>query len=218
MPSDWVTTLRQTAPRLLQTIRAGHPDFEMPDVRAVTKEFLDRQGIELVLWDVDGTLMAYHAKAVAPEFAAHLEELLADASLTHVVLSNCGEDRFVELASIFPNWTLARAYSTKAGPILRLRTGDKDTHSDEEVRDLLAAGGRVIRKPSPLPFQLLLSEMGDVDPSATLMVGDQHLTDVAGANQAGVRSAKVVTYRPDSFPPILRVGQQIERALVRIGG
>jgi predicted HAD superfamily phosphohydrolase YqeG len=217
MPSDWVTTLRQTVPNLLQTIRAGHPDFEMPDVRAVTKEFLDRQGIEWVLWDVDGTLMAYHARTVAPEFSRHLEDLFANASLTHVILSNCGEPRFVELGSILPGRTLARAYSTKDGPVLRLRTGDSDSHSEEEVRDLLAGGARIIRKPSPVPFQLLLSEMGDVDPSSALMVGDQYLTDVAGANRAGIRSAKVATYRPDSFPPILRVGQQIERSLIRGG-
>jgi predicted HAD superfamily phosphohydrolase YqeG len=217
MPSDWVTTLQQTVPRLRRTVRAGHPDFELPDIRAVSRAFLEQHGIVLVLWDVDGTLMAYHANAVAPEFHGHLEGLFRDTSLTHVILSNCGERRFVELGSILPGMTLARAYSTKSGPVLRLRTGDRDSHSDEEVRQLLAGGARIIRKPSPVPFQLVLAEIGNVEPSAALMVGDQHLTDVAGANQAGIRSAKVATYRPDSFPLILRAGQQVERVLVRVG-
>ena len=217
MPPDWITTLRQTLPRLQQTIRAGRPDFELSDIRAVSRAFLDQHGIELVLWDVDGTLMAYHANTIAPEFRGHLEALFGDTSLTHVILSNCGERRFVELGSIFPGITLARAYSTKEGPVLRLRTGDMDSHPEETLGDLLAGGARAIRKPSPVPFQLVLAEMGNVEPSAALMVGDQHLTDVAGANQAGIRSAKVATHGPESFPAILRLGQQIERGLVRVG-
>ena len=41
--------------------------------------------------------------------------------------------------------------------------------------------------------------------------------DISGANQAGVRSAKIPTYRPESFPIILRLGQALERMLARAG-
>jgi hypothetical protein len=150
---------------------------------------------------------------IAPEYRAHFEELVRDPSVCHVILSNCGEARFVELGSLFPTIALARAYSAAGGPVLRLRTGSQDTHSPEQVRALLETG-RILRKPSPTPFRLVVQAMG-VDPEAALMVGDQHLTDVAGANRAGIRSVKVGTYRPDSFPRILRAGQVLERVLVR---
>ena len=147
MNLDWVTTLQQTAPRLGQTVRSGRPDFDLPSVPAVTRALLDQHGIRLVIWDVDGTLTAYHGKSIAPEYREHVEGLFADASLRHAILSNCGESRFVELGSLFPGITLSRAYATGGGPVLRLRTGDKDSHSGEALRALLHRGARVIRKP-----------------------------------------------------------------------
>ncbi len=214
MSLDWVTTLRQTVPRLRQTVRAGRPEFDLPGIPTITRAFLDRHEIRLVIWDVDGTLTAYHAKRIAPEYREHVEGLFADYSLRHVILSNCGETRFVELGSVFPGITLARAYATPEGPVLRLRKGEEDSHSTEALRVLLQNGARVLRKPSPVPIRLLLAESG-MPPSATLMVGDQYLTDVAGANQAGIRSARVPVYRPDTFPLVLRAGQRLERLLVR---
>jgi len=48
------------------------------------------------------------------------------------------------------------------------------------------------------------------------MVGDQDFTDVAGANLAGIRSVKVRTVRPDSFPIAVRSLHIRERFIFRV--
>jgi hypothetical protein len=59
-----------------------------------------------------------------------------------------------------------------------------------------------VKKPSGELIGIALDELAvDVERrSLSLMVGDQHFTDVAGANLAGIRSAKVQTIAPGSFP------------------
>jgi len=42
------------------------------------------------------------------------------------------------------------------------------------------------------------------------MVGDQYLTDVAGANLGGVRSIKLPTLAPGTFRRSVRLGQVVE--------
>ena len=46
-------------------------------------------------------------------------------------------------------------------------------------------------------------------------MGDQYLTDVAGANLAGIGSIKVRTVRPETFPIAIRWLQRVERAVFR---
>jgi predicted HAD superfamily phosphohydrolase YqeG len=45
------------------------------------------------------------------------------------------------------------------------------------------------------------------------MVGDQYLTDIAGAGMAGVRSIKIDAIAPSTFPMSLRAAQRAERVL-----
>ena len=58
--------------------------------------------------------------------------------------------------------------------------------------------------------------IGCPDRSGVVMVGDQYFTDIAGANLAGIRSIKVDTFDPPSFPFVLRSFQRIESLLYRL--
>ena len=58
-----------------------------------------------------------------------------------------------------------------------------------------------------------LDALGAVAPVNALMVGDQYLTDIAPANMLGVRTAKVRTVEPRSFPVMVRVLQLAERVI-----
>jgi predicted HAD superfamily phosphohydrolase YqeG len=48
------------------------------------------------------------------------------------------------------------------------------------------------------------------------MIGDQYFTDIVSANLAGVRSIKVPTLDPPSFPTAVRLSQKFETAWVAL--
>ena len=48
------------------------------------------------------------------------------------------------------------------------------------------------------------------------MVGDQYLTDVAGANLGGIRSIKLPTLAPETFRRSVRAGQIAETVLYAV--
>ena len=50
-------------------------------------------------------------------------------------------------------------------------------------------------KPSPVNYKKAMEKMG-TDTTSTLFVGDQHFTDVWGANRAGIRSYLVKPIHP----------------------
>jgi len=207
---DWLATVRLAIPRLPAILRRLRPTYHLPDGGAVDEAFLRREGIRGVIWDVDGTLMSYHALEIAPTLRSHLEPLLGSSDIRHVILSNCGEARFRTLGTIFPNLPVVRAYTTPAGPVFRHLLRGRDTHSEAELRALLATGARHIRKPHRLPVEYAIRLMDGVDRGSALMVGDQYFTDVASANLAGVRSAKVPTLAPETFPKAIRATQHLE--------
>ena len=74
-------------------------------------------------------------------------------------------------------------------------------------------GVRVIRtrqkKPAREPFEAALSYFGTA-PEETLMVGDRLMTDVAGANRVGFRTARVKPLHPASQPFGVRVARRFE--------
>ncbi len=212
MPGDQFTTVVQTLPRLWTVARNTTPTYHFDSVNDVTADFLESEDIRGVLWDVDGTIMAYHAKSIDDEFA-RLGDLIANGPTKHGILSNCDEDRFLELAEMIPDLPNIRGYTTPSGLVFRKTHHGHDTHTPAQVAELLAGGAKQIRKPSGALIRYGMEVLGVDDPHAMLMVGDQLLTDVASANLAGARSAKVRTWRRDTFPASIRFGQLLERAL-----
>jgi predicted HAD superfamily phosphohydrolase YqeG len=216
MPARSHGTTRQILTNVWPVAFRLTPTYHLPDASGITPAFLDAEGIDLVIWDVDGTLMSYHAKRVASPLVATLSEVTRNPHHRHFILSKCDEQRFETLGEIFPSLPLFRGYVLDDKWVSRVRRGTLDTHSRDAVRELLQRGGWQVRKPDARLVPAIMEEAGVRDPQRTLVVGDQFLTDVATAHLAGARSAKVDTLEPASFPRSIQTTQRIERTFYRL--
>lgn len=208
-------TLAQSLRRLPTLLRSMEPTWRLGSPREITPAFLARHQIKGLIWDVDGTLTAYHARELLPAAALALAGLEAVAGLRHAILSNAPEWRVTELATMFPDMPVVRAYELGGRVLGRRLLGAGDTWSAEELARVRAAGGVALRKPDPRLVELAVEALG-CRPTEVVMVGDQHLTDVAGANLAGVRSIKLPNPARETFPLSIRVSQRLEAALDRL--
>jgi predicted HAD superfamily phosphohydrolase YqeG len=215
MATEHLVTLRQTIPRLRHVLSHVEPTFRFDTVAKIDAPFLIQRGIHAVLWDVDGTLMAYHAADIDVQFPL-VRALFRDGPARHAILSNCDEQRFEQLGRIFPEVPLLRGYRTDDGPVFRHLWQGADTHTPEGVRRILSHGGTQIRKPSGDLVRYGMRVLDETDSQAVLVVGDQYLTDIASANLAGALSAKVPTFRQDTFPMVIRLSQRLENAVYRL--
>jgi predicted HAD superfamily phosphohydrolase YqeG len=214
--TDWISTTFQALPRLGTLLRNLRPSFHFQHAGEITESLLQREGIRGVIWDVDGTLMAYHARELAPEFAIGLRSLFSGGRAVHCVLSNCSEERYPELSEIFPEIPILRGYQHGTTFVPRRRLGHTDTHSRNEVEELLRSGARAVRKPDARLVAFAMDVLHVTESREMLIVGDQYFTDVATGNLAGIHSAKVATYRRDTFPLPIRVSQRLENAAYRL--
>jgi predicted HAD superfamily phosphohydrolase YqeG len=206
---DWLATAWQVLPRAFEVVARLEPTFDLPGAAAVTTAFAREHRVLAVLWDVDGTLMPYHHTSVPRESQAILDDL-ERGGVRQAILSNCGEARFRELGEVFPQLPVLKAYRMATGEaVLRVLVGSVD-------RWLTSRPGgpaKPYRKPSATLVRLALDHLGISEPARALMIGDQCLTDVAGANLAGIRSAKVPTLARSTFPPAIRTLQRLEGVL-----
>ncbi|MFQ5703662.1 MAG: HAD hydrolase-like protein [Gemmatimonadales bacterium] len=216
MSTGQLSTLRQTIPQLWKILSCLQPTFRLDSVAEANAEFIGKHEFRGVLWDVDGTIMAYHGSDVDPAFP-HLRSLFANGPARHAILSNCDEPRFDALAIIFPEIPIVRGYATPAGSVFRHKWRGEDTHTADAITAILASGGRQLRKPAGRLVRYTMELLEIDDPAAVLLVGDQYLTDVASANLAGARAAKVPTFRRDTFPLSIRMSQRLEWLLYALG-
>ncbi|MEO8294434.1 MAG: HAD hydrolase-like protein [Gemmatimonadota bacterium] len=166
--------------------------------------------------------MPHHDMGVAPEFQATLKEIERQTGIRQAILSNCGETRFGELGRIFPELPVLKAYVAADGQTF-LRSGHRGVEAWSD-----RAGGTVddissyrqhlrpLKKPSAELIEFALHQLGSPPRDHVFMVGDQYFTDIAGANLAGIRSVKVPTFRPESFPFAVRTFQKLERLIYRV--
>jgi len=192
------------------------PTLHIPDIRRLDPAVLTDQGTRAVLWDVDGTLMEHHGDRVDPELLPAFERLLALNGVQHAILSNCGEDRFLELGKIFPDLPVLRAYSISGRVVRRSLFQGQDRWSDPAGQALHPHQLQRISKPSDTLFRCVMEELGIADSRTLMMIGDQYFTDVAGANLCGAASVKVSTWRRDSFPLALRFFQRAEQLVYTV--
>ena len=209
------STFVQVAPRLLGVVRHMKPTWHMLALVAVTPAWLAEQGVRALLWDVDGTLTGDRQPSLAPESEGPFRKLLAAPGLRHAVLSNAGEERYLQLGTMFPEMPILRSYTQGAELLYRRLQGTADTWTRAERDSRLAAGARVVRKPNALLVEYAMRELG-VTKGETAMIGDQYMTDVAGANMAGVRSIKLPTLARETFRPAVRFSQALERGLYSV--
>lgn len=209
----WLLTIRQTAPDAFRLVRKLAPTYEVAGATSIDAGFLETRSIRGLIWDVDGTLTGYHSPAPPSDVAGHLERLAGLPWLRQVILSNCGEERFLELGVIFPATEILKVYEGPSGRVYRrLLAGREDWEGGKG-----GVGLRPIRKPNAELVRYAVRRLGQ-QPEAVAMVGDQYWTDVAGANLAGVRSIKVPVLIPSSFPAAIRFFQVVESVLRRAAG
>jgi HAD superfamily phosphatase (TIGR01668 family) len=212
---SYLGTFAQSLPRMPALIRHMQPTWHRGSIADLGTAFIEEHAISGMIWDVDGTLMDHHAMTVAPSVAAQFSRLLSVPGLSHVVLSNADERRFVELGRIFPDIPILRGYRQGNRTLFRSIRGTEDSWTEAERSARLAEGAVPLRKPSGELVARALEMMG-VPADRAVMVGDQYLTDVAGAGLAGVRSVKVGTIGRASFPFAVRMSQRVEWLLHRV--
>ncbi|MCL4864788.1 MAG: HAD hydrolase-like protein [Gemmatimonadales bacterium] len=210
-----LATLRQSLGRMPLLLRNMEPTWFLDGLARITPDFVAREGITGILWDIDGTLTAYHRTTLLPEAVAPFEALRGVPGLAHAILSNAPEWRFRELAGMFPDLPVFRGYRLGDEVLLRRLQAGQDSWTADELEDRLAAGAVTLRKPSAELVRLAIGALG-CPPAAAVMVGDQFLTDVAGANLAGIRSIKLPNPARSTFPWSIRFTQALESLLYRV--
>jgi predicted HAD superfamily phosphohydrolase YqeG len=203
------TTFVQVAPRLVSLLGKMRPTWHLPALASVTPEFLRIHGVRGLIWDVDGVLTGDRRPELRPESAGPFRALLGAEDLRHVVLSNASEDRYRQLGELFPELPILRGYAFRGAVQHRKLHRGVDSWSAEELAARLGDGAHVIRKPSAELVEYAVRELGR-QTAEVAMVGDQYLTDVAGANLGGVRSIKLPTLAPGTFRRSVRFGQVVE--------
>jgi predicted HAD superfamily phosphohydrolase YqeG len=223
--SGWVHTARRILRDPFRLLGEIVPTFELDGIEALDDAFLERHGIRALIWDVDGTLTAHHASELAPEVRAPFHALRGRPDLRHAIVSNCSVDRFRELGGLFPDMPVLLGFETAEGLAFRiLHAGEERLvgAGRDRLRSAEAGKGvdgdvRPLRKPSAALVHEALRVLGlEQAPEAVLMVGDQYFTDTASANLAGIKSGKVPTLHPESFPRAVRLGQRLERCVYRV--
>ncbi len=212
-----LSTFTQSIGRLPLLLRHMEPTWFMESLAELDAGFVQRHGITGLIWDVDGTLTAYHETTLLASVTEPFDALRANAGLRHAILSNAPERRFQELSRMFPTIPVLRGYLLDGDVRGRRLLGGADSWAPGELDARMAAGAMVLRKPDPRLVDLAVAELGG-DPSGIVMVGDQHLTDVAGASLAGVRSIKLRNPARTSFPLSIRFTQRFEAAAYRLLG
>ncbi len=207
-------TLAQTLPRLRSVLANLRPTWHMRSLAPLNAAFLAKHRIRALIWDVDGTLTRFHDTVLADE-AAVFRTLSTLPRVHHAVLSNAGEARFRELGRIFPDIPIMKGYRWDGHVGTRQILRGEDSWSVDELAARIDAGAIPLRKPDG---HLLLAVAHELclEPPEMVMIGDQYLTDIAGANLAGVRSIKLPAIGPETLPPGIRVGQVVERVMYRL--
>jgi predicted HAD superfamily phosphohydrolase YqeG len=113
---------------------------------------------------------------------------------------------------MFPEVHILRGYALGGEVLFRRLQGTRDSWTADELASRLASGARVIRKPSAALVDYAVRELG-CEKGVVAMIGDQYLTDVAGANLGGVRSVKLPTLARDTFRWPVRLSQRLESIL-----
>ena len=207
-----LTTFVQVAPRLASLVGKMRPTWRVRSLAEVTPAFLRAHGVSGLVWDVDGTLTGDRRRDLIPACAAPFRALLDHPSLRHVILSNASEERFLELGGMFPTIPILRGYALRGELLFRKFARGADCWTAEELAARLAEGAHVVRKPSAELVELAVRELACAKQEVA-MIGDQYLTDVAGANLGGIRSIKLPTLAPETFRRSVRAGQIAENLL-----
>lgn len=220
--TGWIHTARRVLPKFFKLSRETDATWRFDTITGIEPETLAEHGIETVLWDVDGTLMSHHADQVDASLRRRFEELVADGRFRHGIVSNCQLPRLRELGRMFPEIPVMLGFTTPDGPAFRVMEGGEETRFGPGVDRLPPPGSNEVgdgvtpmRKPAAELIHAALRQLGrEGQGDRAVMVGDQYFTDIVSANLAGIRSIKVRTLDPRSFPTAVRLSQRFETAWI----
>ncbi len=220
--TGWIHTARRVIPHFFTLSRQTGPTWCYDAVSGIDPDALADHGIGAVLWDVDGTLMPHHGREVDPSVRDRFEDLIGDARFRHAIVSNCQLPRLRELGEMFPSIPVVLGFTTPDGPAFRAMEGREEVQFGPGAGRLPPPGSNDVgegilpmRKPAGELIDAALERLdlaGQGD--RAIMVGDQYFTDIVSANLAGIRSVKVQTIDPASFPTAVRLSQRLETAWV----
>ncbi|MFV1986732.1 MAG: HAD hydrolase-like protein [Gemmatimonadota bacterium] len=220
--TGWIHTARRVVPQFFKLSRLTGATWRVETVAEIDPDELAERGIGAVLWDVDGTLMAHHARDLDPLVRDRFDDLTSDARFRHAIVSNCQLPRLRELGEMFPRMPVVLGFTTPDGPAFRAMEGGEEVQFGPGAGRLPPPGSNDVgegvipmRKPAGELIDAALERIGlagQID--RAVMVGDQYFTDVVSANLAGARSIKVRTIDPPSFPAAIRLSQKFETAWV----
>lgn len=218
----WIDTARRVVPSFFKLSTRAAPTWHLDTIAEIDPAYLAAQGVEALIWDVDGTLMSHHADQVDPALKGRFYELLGDDRFRHAIVSNCQLPRFADLGEMFPELPIVLGFETPDGPAFRVleggaehRLGPGEDHLPPLGSGQPGSGVTPMRKPAAELVDVALGYIGRDRPDSAVMVGDQYFTDIVSANLAGARSIKVRTLDPPSFPTPVRLSQVFERGWVR---
>ena len=205
---DWVRTVLHAAGQLPQLLTALEPMEALPGVEAMTPDFLRANRIVGIIWDLDGTLTAHGASEIHPRVKANVTHLLQIEELQNVVLSNARSPRLRTLSASLPGIPFVKGYQADRNLTFRIfQDGEESWTSGVECETA------AVRKPDSRLVEFAVRQTGVTSRDRIAFVGDQHFTDIAPANLAGLLSVKVPTLEPASFPLPVRALQLAERAV-----
>ncbi|MFH0876212.1 MAG: HAD hydrolase-like protein [archaeon] len=141
------------------------PNFSVPCVKDISDDFLERNGIEAIILDMDRTLSLHH-RNIHPQVDAWLSHISESEKYkeTTYILTNCNQHRYDELVQM-----LSSKYPN--------------------VKVIMANP----KKPNPLAYNQIASDIRTQgkDPLKAIMIGDRLGTDVAFGNMARIISVEV---------------------------
>ena len=181
---------------------------ELPGVEAITPDFLRANRIEGIIWDLDGTLTLHGASEIHPGVRANVMQLLQIVELQNVVLSNARSPRLRALSACLPGIPFVKGYQAGRNLTFRIFQDGEESWTGGVRREAAA-----VRKPDQRLVEFAIEKTGVTSRDRIALVGDQHLTDIAPANLAGLLSVKVPTLEPASFPLPVRALQLAEQAV-----
>ena len=95
------------------------PDYYIPRITGIGREFLARKGIRGLVLDVDNTLTLHDDPTPDPDIARWLEEMRA-AGIPMVIVSNNSEERVAPFAKILGLPFVADGEKPKTGGMERV--------------------------------------------------------------------------------------------------
>lgn len=192
------------------------PDYHFHNYGEISKEFLKELGIEIIVNDIDGNVMGYHGKEVAPEFQKlfHQHQLYFNM----FIISNSSERRYRELGEMFPKIPVIKLYQKGDNTYLRelFAKGDKlmdfkdgyftTVFSEMIARDdsnppLGLTKGDELAKPNRALSYIVQTMNNLFSQSKIAWIGDRLSAEITTANQAGAVSIWVDEYKGERKEP-----------------